>query len=51
MIRSLFLNKGALDKGAVRPKEVPDQSVRKLGILGAGNDGRGHCTCLGTGWY
>ena len=41
MIRSLFLNKGALDKGAVRPKEVPDQSVRKLGILGAGMMGAG----------
>jgi 3-hydroxyacyl-CoA dehydrogenase/enoyl-CoA hydratase/3-hydroxybutyryl-CoA epimerase len=41
MIRSLFLNKGALDKGAVRPKDVPDQSVRKLGILGAGMMGAG----------
>jgi len=41
MIRSLFLNKGALDKGAVRPADVPDQAVRKLGILGAGMMGAG----------
>ena len=40
MIRSLFINKEALDKGAVRPKE-PDQSVKKLGVLGAGMMGAG----------
>ncbi|MEL6680172.1 MAG: 3-hydroxyacyl-CoA dehydrogenase NAD-binding domain-containing protein, partial [Pseudomonadota bacterium] len=41
MIRSLFLNKEALEKGAVRPADVPDQSVKKVGILGAGMMGAG----------
>ena len=41
MIRSLFLNKEALEKGAVRPKDVPDMSVKKLGVLGAGMMGAG----------
>ncbi|MGR3616479.1 MAG: 3-hydroxyacyl-CoA dehydrogenase NAD-binding domain-containing protein [Paracoccaceae bacterium] len=41
MIRSLFLNKEALEKGAVRPKNVPDQSVKKIGVLGAGMMGAG----------
>ena len=41
MIRSLFLNKEALEKGAVRPKDVPDQRVQKLGVLGAGMMGAG----------
>jgi 3-hydroxyacyl-CoA dehydrogenase/enoyl-CoA hydratase/3-hydroxybutyryl-CoA epimerase len=41
MIRSLFVNKQALEKGAVRPTGVPDQSVRKLGIVGAGMMGAG----------
>ena len=41
MIRSLFINKTALEKGAVRPKEVSDQSVEKLGVLGAGMMGAG----------
>ncbi len=41
MIRSLFLNKEALDKGAVRPKDIPDQKVKKLGVLGAGMMGAG----------
>ncbi len=40
MIRSLFINKEALDKGAVRPAQ-PDQSVKKLGVLGAGMMGAG----------
>ena len=40
MIRSLFLNKQALEKGAVRPAE-PDQRVKKLGVLGAGMMGAG----------
>ena len=40
MIRSLFINKEALDKGANRPK-VPDQTVRSVGILGAGMMGAG----------
>ncbi|MEO0361197.1 MAG: 3-hydroxyacyl-CoA dehydrogenase NAD-binding domain-containing protein [Pseudomonadota bacterium] len=41
MIRSLFLNKEALEKGAVRPKDVPDMRVKKLGVLGAGLMGAG----------
>ncbi|WP_170325481.1 3-hydroxyacyl-CoA dehydrogenase NAD-binding domain-containing protein [Ruegeria arenilitoris] len=41
MIRSLFLNKEALEKGAVRPKDVPDQRVQKVGVLGAGMMGAG----------
>ncbi len=41
MIRSLFLNKEALEKGAVRPEGIPDQRVKKLGVLGAGMMGAG----------
>ncbi|SEW25182.1 3-hydroxyacyl-CoA dehydrogenase / enoyl-CoA hydratase / 3-hydroxybutyryl-CoA epimerase [Aliiroseovarius sediminilitoris] len=41
MIRSLFINKQALEKGAVRPKDVADQSVKKVGVLGAGMMGAG----------
>ncbi|MEO9819796.1 MAG: 3-hydroxyacyl-CoA dehydrogenase NAD-binding domain-containing protein [Paracoccaceae bacterium] len=41
MIRSIFLNKEALEKGAVRPKDVEDQRVKKLGVLGAGLMGAG----------
>ena len=40
MIRSVFLNKQALEKGAVRPK-VGDQKVGKLGVIGAGMMGAG----------
>ena len=40
MIRSLFINKQALEKGANRP-EVEDQRVKKVGILGAGMMGAG----------
>ena len=40
MIRSLFLNKEALDKGARRPA-LPDESVRCLGVVGAGMMGAG----------
>ncbi len=40
MIRSLFINKEALEKGAVRPA-APDQTVKKLGIIGAGMMGAG----------
>ena len=40
MIRSLFINKQALEKGAVRP-DIPDESVKKVGILGAGMMGAG----------
>ena len=41
MIRSLFINKEALEKGAVRPKDIPNQKVEKIGILGAGMMGAG----------
>jgi 3-hydroxyacyl-CoA dehydrogenase/enoyl-CoA hydratase/3-hydroxybutyryl-CoA epimerase len=40
MIRSLFINKEALEKGANRP-EAADQSVQKLGVIGAGMMGAG----------
>jgi 3-hydroxyacyl-CoA dehydrogenase/enoyl-CoA hydratase/3-hydroxybutyryl-CoA epimerase len=40
MIRSLFINKEALEKGANRPA-VADQAVRKLGVIGAGMMGAG----------
>jgi 3-hydroxyacyl-CoA dehydrogenase / enoyl-CoA hydratase / 3-hydroxybutyryl-CoA epimerase len=40
MIRSLFINKEALEKGANRP-DVPDQKVQKLGVIGAGMMGAG----------
>ncbi|MEO0701220.1 MAG: 3-hydroxyacyl-CoA dehydrogenase NAD-binding domain-containing protein [Pseudomonadota bacterium] len=40
MIRSLFVNKGALEKGANRPG-VDDETVKKVGVLGAGMMGAG----------
>ena len=40
MIRSLFINKEALEKGANRP-DVPDQKVARVGVLGAGMMGAG----------
>ena len=40
MIRSLFINKQALEKGANRP-DAPDQKVKKLGVIGAGMMGAG----------
>ncbi|MEB8388013.1 3-hydroxyacyl-CoA dehydrogenase NAD-binding domain-containing protein [Rhodobacteraceae bacterium KMM 6894] len=40
MIRSLFINKEALEKGANRP-DVPDQRVKKVGVIGAGMMGAG----------
>ncbi|MCA1776856.1 MAG: enoyl-CoA hydratase/isomerase family protein [Loktanella sp.] len=40
MIRSLFINKEALEKGANRP-DVPSQTVKKVGVLGAGMMGAG----------
>ncbi len=41
MIRSLFLSKNELDKGAHRPKDVPPTNLKKIGILGAGFMGAG----------
>ncbi|MGQ0611262.1 MAG: 3-hydroxyacyl-CoA dehydrogenase NAD-binding domain-containing protein [Paracoccaceae bacterium] len=40
MIRSLFINKEALEKGANRPA-LADQSVKRLGVIGAGMMGAG----------
>ncbi|OUD09072.1 3-hydroxyacyl-CoA dehydrogenase [Marivivens niveibacter] len=40
MIRSLFINKEALEKGANRPA-VDDQTVKKVGVIGAGMMGAG----------
>ena len=40
MIRSLFVNKEALEKGANRP-DVSDEKVTKVGVLGAGMMGAG----------
>jgi len=40
MIRSLFINKEALEKGANRPA-VPDQRVSRVGVVGAGMMGAG----------
>ncbi len=40
MIRSLFINRQALEKGALRPAQ-PDQAVRRLGVIGAGMMGAG----------
>ncbi len=45
MIRTLFLSKGELEKGARRPKEIPPTSLKKIGILGAGFHGRGRRLC------
>jgi 3-hydroxyacyl-CoA dehydrogenase / enoyl-CoA hydratase / 3-hydroxybutyryl-CoA epimerase len=41
MTRTLFVNKGAADKLARRPRGVPKSKVEKLGILGAGMMGAG----------
>ncbi|HMK89742.1 MAG TPA: 3-hydroxyacyl-CoA dehydrogenase NAD-binding domain-containing protein [Methylocystis sp.] len=41
MIRTLFLSKGELEKGARRPKTVPPTTLKKIGILGAGFMGAG----------
>jgi len=41
MIRTLFISKQALEKGASRPADVPDMKVSRLGVLGAGMMGAG----------
>ena len=41
MIRSLFISKGDLEKGARRPAGVPQSSLRKIGVIGAGFMGAG----------
>jgi 3-hydroxyacyl-CoA dehydrogenase/enoyl-CoA hydratase/3-hydroxybutyryl-CoA epimerase len=41
MIRSLFLSKGELDKGARRPANAGPTNLKKIGIIGAGFMGAG----------
>jgi 3-hydroxyacyl-CoA dehydrogenase/enoyl-CoA hydratase/3-hydroxybutyryl-CoA epimerase len=41
MIRSLFLSKQELDKGAVRPAGVPKSDAKKVTVIGAGMMGAG----------
>ena len=49
MIRSLFLSKGELEKGARRPADVPAQKFKTVGVIGAGFMGAGiaYVTALG----
>ena len=44
MIRSLFVNKNAAERGARRPKDQPKAPTRKLAMLGAGMMGAGITT-------
>ena len=44
MIRSLFVNKNAAERGARRPKDQPKAPTRKLAMLGAGMMGAGIAT-------
>ena len=41
MIRTLFVNKQAAEKGEHRPKDVPPTELKKIGVLGAGMMGAG----------
>ncbi|WP_427451616.1 3-hydroxyacyl-CoA dehydrogenase NAD-binding domain-containing protein [Litorimonas sp. WD9-15] len=41
MIRTLFLNKNAAEKGAGRPEGIPQQDIKKVGVLGCGLMGAG----------
>jgi 3-hydroxyacyl-CoA dehydrogenase/enoyl-CoA hydratase/3-hydroxybutyryl-CoA epimerase len=41
MIRTLFLSKGELEKGARRPADVPKSSLKTVGVVGAGFMGAG----------
>ncbi|HWI28528.1 MAG TPA: 3-hydroxyacyl-CoA dehydrogenase NAD-binding domain-containing protein [Stellaceae bacterium] len=41
MIRSLFFSIGDANKLAARPKDVPEQAYRRIGVLGAGMMGAG----------
>jgi len=49
MIRTLFINKQAAEKGAGRPKDVPPVEIKKVGVLGGGLMGSGitHVTVKG----
>jgi 3-hydroxyacyl-CoA dehydrogenase/enoyl-CoA hydratase/3-hydroxybutyryl-CoA epimerase len=39
MIRTLFLSKGELEKGARRPAAVPNSSLKTVGVVGAASWG------------
>ncbi len=41
MIRTLFMNKQAAEKGAQRPANIPPVEIKKVGVLGAGLMGSG----------
>lgn len=41
MIRTLFINKQAAEKGAARPADVPPFDIQTVGVLGAGLMGSG----------
>lgn len=41
MVRTLFINKQAAEKGMARPEGVPEMNTKKLGMLGAGMMGAG----------
>jgi len=41
MIRTLFINKGAVEKGSLRPAGYERKTIKKLGMLGAGMMGAG----------
>ena len=41
MIRTLFINKQAAEKGEQRPEGVPQAELKKVGVLGAGMMGAG----------
>ncbi len=41
MIRTLFINKQAAEKGEQRPEGVPPTEIKKVGVLGAGMMGAG----------
>ena len=49
MIRTLFINKQAAEKGASRPEGVPKTELKKVGVLGGGLMGSGitHVTAKG----
>lgn len=49
MIRTLFINKQAAEKGEARPKDVEKQEIKTVGVLGAGLMGSGitHVTVKG----
>jgi len=41
IMRTMFINKGAAEKLAARPADIPKSTVRKVGVLGAGMMGSG----------